>query len=106
VAKGWLRVSHRAIDPQKSRPGMPWHTHLKYEPVEPDEIVPVEVEILASSTLFEAGSKIQVDILGQDADRYPAFAHRPTVNEGRHSVYTGGAHDSHLLMPFARLPYY
>src|SRR2546429_9754682 len=27
VAKGWLRVSHRALDPERSRPGRPWHTH-------------------------------------------------------------------------------
>jgi hypothetical protein len=29
--------------------------------------VPVEIEILASSTLFEDGSSLSVDILGQDA---------------------------------------
>jgi predicted acyl esterase len=99
VAKGWLRVSHRAIDPQRSRPGMPWHSHIKAEPVQPNEVVPVEIEILASSTLFEAGSTLRVDILGHDADRYPSFRHNPTVNHGWHSIYTGSTFDSHLLMP-------
>jgi predicted acyl esterase len=99
VAKGWLRVSHRAMDAQRSRPGMPWHTHLRIDPVAPDEIVPVEIEILASSTLFEAGSTLRLDVLGHDADRYPAFRHQPTVNQGWHSIYTGAAHDSHLLIP-------
>ncbi|HYB04433.1 MAG TPA: CocE/NonD family hydrolase, partial [Nitrososphaerales archaeon] len=99
VAKGWLRVSHRAIDPERSLPGRPWHSHLKSEPVKPDEIVPVEIEILASSTLFELGSSLEVDILGHDADRYPAFKHEPTVNQGWHSIYTGGSYDSDLLMP-------
>jgi predicted acyl esterase len=99
VAKGWLRVSHRATDPQRSRPGMPWHSHLCAQAVRPDEIVPVEIEVLASSTLFEAGAALRVDVLGRDADKYPAFAHRPTVNLGRHSIHTGGAYDSHLLMP-------
>ncbi|MBV8282696.1 MAG: CocE/NonD family hydrolase [Candidatus Eremiobacteraeota bacterium] len=99
VAKGWLRVSHRALDPQRSRRGMPWHSHLRAEPVQPDEIVRAEIEILASSTLFEAGSTLQVDVLGHDADKYPAFRHHPTVNEGRHSIHTGGPYDSHLLVP-------
>ena len=99
VSKGWLRVSHRAIDAQRSRPGMPWHSHLRAEPVRPDEIVAVEVEILASSTLFEAGSILQLDVLGHDADPYPAFRHRPTVNEGWHTIHTGARYDSHLLMP-------
>jgi predicted acyl esterase len=99
VAKGWLRVSHRAVDSQRSRPGMPWHSHLRAEPVRPDEIVPVEVEILASSTLFEEGSILRVDVIGHDADKYPAFKHQPTVNQGWHSIHSGAAYDSHLLMP-------
>ncbi|HLJ84774.1 MAG TPA: CocE/NonD family hydrolase [Candidatus Eremiobacteraceae bacterium] len=101
VAKGWLRVSHRATDPRLSRPGMPWHSHLKADPVQPNEIVPVEIEILASSTLFEAGSTLRIDVLGRDADRYPAFRHRPTVNKGWHSIHTGATYDSHLLIPVA-----
>ena len=78
---------------------MPWHSHLVAEPVRPGEIVPVEIEILASSTLFEANSALQVDVLGHDAYRYPGFAHRPTANQGMHSIYTGASYDSRLLMP-------
>jgi hypothetical protein len=55
VAKGWLRVSHRELDPERSRAGRPWHTHRQRRPVQPDEVVPVEIEVLASSTHFEAG---------------------------------------------------
>ena len=101
VAKGWLRVSHRELDLQRSRPGMPVHSHLCAQPIRPGDIVPVEVEILASSTLFENGSTLRVEIGGRDALRYPALSHRPTVNRGRHSVLTGGPYDSHLLVPIA-----
>jgi predicted acyl esterase len=93
VAKGWLRVSHRAVDPRRSRPGMPWHSHLRSEPVQPNEIVPVEIEILASSTLFEEGSTLLVDVLGHDADTYPAFRHQPTMNHRWHSIHTGATYD-------------
>src|SRR5438067_6928146 len=75
VAKGWLRVSHRALDPERSRPGRPWHTHRQRQPVQPDEVVPVEIEVLASSTHFEAGTRLCVEVLGHDAARYPAFKH-------------------------------
>ena len=27
IAQGWLRVSHRKLDPEKSRPWQPYHTH-------------------------------------------------------------------------------
>jgi predicted acyl esterase len=80
---------------------MPVHSHLCAQPIRPGDIVPVEVEILASSTLFENGSTLRVEIGGRDALRYPAFSHRPTVNRGRHSVLTGGPYDSHLLVPIA-----
>ena len=102
VAKGWLRVSHRELDATRSRPGRPWHAHRQHQPVQPDEIVAVEIEILASGTLFEAGSSLSVDVLGHDADRYPAFRHGRTVNRGTHTIHTGGRFDSHLLAPVVR----
>lgn len=99
VAKGWLRVSHRETDAHRSRPGRPWHTHRQRQPLTPGEIVAVEIEILASSTRFESGSSLAVEVLGRDAARYPAFRHGSTVNRGYHTVHTGGRFDSHLLVP-------
>jgi uncharacterized protein len=99
VAKGWLRVSHRETDTQRSRPDRPWHTHRRRQPLTPGEIVPVEIEILPSSTLFESGSSLAVEVLGRDAARYPAFGHRDAVNRGYHTIHTGGRFDSHLLVP-------
>jgi hypothetical protein len=100
VAKGWLRVSHREIDRTRSRPGRPWHTHQQRQPLAPGQIEPVEIEVLASSTLFEAESSLRVDVLGHDAAHYPAFRHRRTVNRGLHTIHTGGRFDSHLMAPF------
>jgi predicted acyl esterase len=102
VAKGWLRVSHRALDPLRSRPSRPYHSHHRLENVSPGEIVPVEIEILSSSTRFEAASRLEVTILGRDAARYPAFRHRQLVNRGRHMIHCGGRFDSHLLVPLVR----
>jgi len=100
VAKGWLRVSHRELDPARSRPGRPWHTHRQRQPVQPNEVVPVEIEVLASSTHFEAETKLCVEVLGHDAARYPAFKHDRSVNRGMHAIHTGGRYSSALLAPF------
>jgi uncharacterized protein len=70
--------------------------------VKPGEIVPVEIEILASRTLSEEGSSLSVDILGHDADPYPAFRQGRPVNRGTHAIHTGGRFDSHLLAPVVR----
>jgi predicted acyl esterase len=99
VAKGWLRVSHRALDPVRSRPSRPYHSHDRLEKVSADEIVPAEIEILCSSTWFEAALRLDVVILGRDAAKYPAFRHRHLTNRGRHKIHCGGRFDSHLLLP-------
>jgi uncharacterized protein len=102
VAKGWLRVSHCALDPSRSRPSRPYHSHDRLEKVSSDEIVLVEIEILSSSTWFEAASRLDVVILGRDAAKYPAFRHHHLINRGRHMVYCGGRFDSYLLVPLIR----
>jgi hypothetical protein len=102
VAKGWLRVSHRALDPDKSRPSRPYHTHEQIEKLVPGRIVPVEIEILPSSTWFEAGSRLELSVQGMDAVKYPAFKHKHTVNRGKHNIHCGGNFDSHLLVPLIR----
>lgn len=102
VAKGWLRVSHRALDPLLNRPSRPYHLHDRLEKVSANEIVPAEVEILSSSTWFETGSRLMVVILGRDAARYPAFRHSHRINRGEHTIHSGGRFDSYLLVPLVR----
>ena len=41
VAVGWLRVSHRELDPEKSTPYQPWMKHEKLLKLKEGEIVPV-----------------------------------------------------------------
>jgi len=99
LAKGWLRASHRDLDSSRSTPLRPWHSHARIHKVRSGDIVPLEIEIWPSATLFEAGSTLQVTIQGQDAARYPAFGHRKLVNRGLHTIFTGGPYDSSLAVP-------
>ena len=99
VAKGWLRVSHREMDASRSTALRPWHTHCRLQKLSPGEVVPVDIEIWPSATLFETGSSLELTIQGHDAARYPAFGHRRLVNRGWHTIYTGGSHDSSLTVP-------
>jgi predicted acyl esterase len=99
VAKGWLRASHRELDPSRSTPLRPWQTHTRIQKVHSGEIVPLEIEIWPSATLFEPGSSLQLTIQGHDAARYPAFRHGKLVNRGWHTIFTGGPYDSCLVVP-------
>ena len=103
VALGWLRVSHRELDQEKSKPYQPVLKHQREIKLKPGEIVPVEIEILPSGTLFEKGEKLRVVVQGSDIYNYPeeyhSDGHTDTVNKGQHVIFTGGKYDSHLLVP-------
>ena len=103
LALGWLRVSHRELDPERSTPAQPVHTHLREEKLKPGEVVPVEIEIWPSGTLFHENEILRIVIQGKDIYTYPhdmnTNAHAMTVNRGKHVIHTGGRFDSHLLIP-------
>lgn len=103
VALGWLRVSHRAVDAQRSTPLRPWHPHDREEPLQPGLAVPVDIEIWPSGTRFRAGESLRLVIQGRDVYEYPPgivkMAHSKTRNTGTHVIHAGGRHDSHLLVP-------
>ncbi len=106
AAHGWLRVSHRELDPARSKPHQPFLTHQREQRLEPGEIVPAEIEIWPSSTLFRAGEQMRVIVMGKDTFNPPAdqpgigiAIHPVTRNAGRHILHTGGRYDSHILVP-------
>ena len=101
VAMGWLRVSHRELDEARSRPEQPWLLHRRLLKLKPGDIVPVEIEIWPSGTHFDAGETLRVVVQGSDVYTYGAggYLHPHTLNRGRHIIHTGGAYDSHLLVP-------
>jgi uncharacterized protein len=98
VAKGWLRASHRELDPSRGRPERPFQTHRRVQPLDPEQPTELTVEIWPSSTYFEAGSELIVEIVGHDADRYPVLRH-VSANCGTHTVHTGGLTPSALVAP-------
>ena len=61
----------------------------------------MEIELWPASILFEAGEFLRVTILGSDLHAQAAWEHDGvrTVNSGLHVIHTGGAYDSHLLVP-------
>ena len=107
VALGWLRVSHRELDPEQSTPYQPFLLHRREQKLTPGEIVPVEIEIWPSGTAFHPGDTLRVVVQGSDIRKYDKqwamyVRHELLVNQGKHTIYTGGPYDSHLLVPVTR----
>lgn len=107
VSCGWLRVSHRELDTERSTPYQPVLQHKRLLKLTKDEIVPVEIEILPASILLSSGESLVLVIKGSEImiEDLPAgaasrgYGHTETVNKGTHSIYTGGKYDSFLLVP-------
>lgn len=100
ISNGWLRVSHRALDEARSQPYQPVLSHEQVQLIEPGQVVPVQIEILPSSTSFAAGESLRLVISGADIFSHAMLHHRERCNAGRATLHLGGAHDSGLLVPF------
>ena len=100
VAKGWLRVSHRELDPALSLPYRPYHRHQRRLRLTPGEVVEVEVEIWPTSMLFRRGHRIQLDITPRDGLGSVHYTHfHADYNAGANTIHAGGARASYLLLP-------
>ena len=121
-AHGWLRASHRALDPGKSLPHRPYHTHDREDPLLPGQIYLVDIEIWPTCIVIPAGYRLGLSVRGNDY-RYEGelsdfarkfhyagrgvgpFKHadpidRPAdVFSGRVTIHVGGETDSFLLVP-------
>jgi predicted acyl esterase len=66
VGLGWLRASHRKLDPKKSLPYRPWHPHDEEWPLKPGEPVELDVEILPTCIVVPAGYRFALTVRGKD----------------------------------------
>jgi hypothetical protein len=66
IAQGWLRASHRRLDPELSLPYRPYHTHDRVEPLDPGEVYRLDVEIWPTSIVAPAGYRLGLSIRGND----------------------------------------
>jgi uncharacterized protein len=109
LSRGWLKASHRALDPRRSKPWKPWHslTREAWSPVVPGEINEYAIEILSTANLFRKGHRVCVDITSLDLPTGPAGAtsveyvpyHICRSRTVVHKVYHNEKYPSHLLLP-------
>ena len=66
IAQGWLRASHRKLDPAISTEYRPYHTHDERQPLQPGEVVPLDIELWPTSIVVPAGHRIALTVRGRD----------------------------------------
>ena len=128
ISQGWLRASHRKLDPKLSTEYRPYHTHDRREPLVPGQVYPLHIEIWPTCIVVPPGYRIGLSVRGTDYEyeetsqsarnlmvrsaskeqkRGPgAFLHDdprdrpPEVFGGTVTLRAGGPFDSYLLLPF------
>jgi predicted acyl esterase len=74
VAQGWLRASHRKLDPKLSLPYRPWHTHDEIQKLIPGKEEELDIEIWPTCIVVPAGYRIALSIRGRDYEHDDAAA--------------------------------
>lgn len=106
VSTGWLRASMRMLDESRSRPFDPVPTFTGSEPLRPGEIVPVDIPLGPSSTLFRGGEQLRLVVAGRWLwPRNPLTGQFPAAYERRSrgtcTLHWGPDRRARLLVPVA-----
>jgi predicted acyl esterase len=123
VSMGWLRASHRKLDPAKTKPWRPYHSHDEIQKLNPGEKVELDIEIWPTSIVVGKGCRIGLSVRGKDYVAPPArprmvFAQGrpepngvgamfhteardrpPEVFGGTVTLHSGGEAGAYLLLP-------
>jgi len=122
IANGWLRASHRRLDPTRTKPYRPFHPHDYAEPLTPGEIYECDVEIVTSSIVVPAGWRLGLSVRGKDYEytgELSEFAKKfhystrgtggmthndpdnrpPAIFDSEVMLHAGGGRDPYLLLP-------
>jgi hypothetical protein len=98
VGQGWLRASHRKLDPKLSLPYRPWHTHDELQKLKQNEIVELDIEIWPTCIVIPAGYRLALTIRGRDYEHDDAAA---TLSNMKHPMKGCGpfTHDDETDRP-------
>jgi predicted acyl esterase len=121
IGQGWLRASHRKLDPELSREYRPYHSHDEVQPLEPGRVYECDIEIWPTCIVVPAGYRVALTVRGTDYEfpgqgaRLGSFANEmrgcgpflhnderdrpPKVFGGRTTIHTGGSTGSHVVLP-------
>jgi predicted acyl esterase len=122
IAQGWLRCSHRKLEPALSLPYRPYHSHDEEQKLEPGRVYEVDVEVWPTSIVLPKGYRLALSVRGTDYV-YPGeagagletlgkvfsgvgpFTHNdprdrpPAVFGGDVTLHAGEDRPAHVLLP-------
>jgi uncharacterized protein len=122
IAQGWLRASHRKLDPKLTVSYRPYHTHDEKQPLKPGEIYELDVEVWPTCIVVPKAHRIALTVRGRDYEwgggagqglgtlgrvftGVGPFQHNdgrdrpPSIFGADVTLYAGPTRQAHLLLP-------
>ncbi len=104
ITTGWLKASMRGLDEELSRPFEPVPTFDAHYPLQPGQVVQVDIPLGPSATLFRAGEQLRLVVAGRWLwPRNPLTGQFPAEYErhpgGTCTLHWGPDRVAHLLVP-------
>jgi len=101
ITRGWLRASHRALDPKYSTDMVPYHSHTDPQPLTPHVTYKFEISLEPMAYLIKQGHRLRLEIVNGDSPVTEALwphYYRPD-KIGSDTIHHGAAYPSELILP-------
>jgi predicted acyl esterase len=121
IGQGWLRASHRKMDPELSLPYRPYYTHDEIQQLTQQQVIALDVEIWPTCIVVPVGYRIAMTIRGKDYEwdgpattlsnmKNPMKGCGPFVHDdpddrplsifgGKNTLHFGGGRDNYVTLP-------
>jgi hypothetical protein len=99
VQRGWLRASHRRLDPKRTTVLRPYQTNARQDarPLVPGQPTFMRMEVFPFAQAFRAGSRIRIYIEAPTGHT-GFFAFAPTTTPAMNAILHDPAHPSRLVL--------
>jgi len=99
LTRGWLRSSHRAVDPNLSRRNKPWHPHEGIALLKPNAPEELFIEVIPTCNVFSQGHRIRLELANCDSFVTNNFWYRRTLLFPAKNTILHGRNKSRINLP-------
>lgn len=109
LARGMLRASHRALDPDRTLYNaqgdiiIPHHPHTNPQPVDPGRVERYDLEVFPLAHIFYAGHRLQVQVHTPPLSD-GSWGYNPLRAPGVNTLHHDAEYPSSMLLPFLPWP--
>jgi predicted acyl esterase len=93
ITQGWLRASFRHVDPKRSRPGSPYLTDDRHDPVTIGLTTEYRLDLWDTAYTLAPGHRLRLWFSSSDSP-----THEPVASAGRNLLFHDAQHPAQLIL--------